>query len=57
MRAEVTKEFKGQGDHDVNERYFVVGEIVNGELAKAAIKAGNAIKVAAPKRESAEVLA
>lgn len=42
MRATVTKEFKGKGDHDDAERYFAVGEVILGDLAKAAVKAGNA---------------
>jgi len=42
MKATVTKEFRGQGDHDAHERYFTVGETVFGALADAAVKAGNA---------------
>lgn len=42
MKATVTKEFKGQGDHDSTERYFVVGETIYGALAEQAVKDGNA---------------
>lgn len=42
MRAIVTKEFKGKGDHDATERYFVEGEIVYGDLAVTAVEAGYA---------------
>jgi hypothetical protein len=42
MRATVTKQFKGKGDHDASDRYFVEGETIYGDLADAAVKAGNA---------------
>jgi len=53
MKAAVTKEFKGRGDHDANERYFIAGETIYGDLAKAAVKAGNAKEVkVAPKAKA-----
>ena len=42
MRAIVTTEFKGQGDHDTTERYFAVGEVIYGALAARAVDEGNA---------------
>ncbi len=45
MKAEVTKDFKGKTDHDATERYFAPGEFIFGELAEAAVKAGNAKEV------------
>lgn len=43
MRAEVTKEFKGQPDNAPGERYFVVGEILYGALAERAVADGCAV--------------
>jgi hypothetical protein len=42
MKAEVTKEFRGTPDNATSERGIAVGEIIFGEFAKAAVKAGNA---------------
>lgn len=42
MRAIVTKEFRGIGDHDKSERFFAVDEVIYGNLAADAVKAGNA---------------
>lgn len=47
MKAKVTREFRGQGDHDTTERYFALDETIYGALAEAAVKAGNAVKEAA----------
>lgn len=48
MRAIVTKEFRGIGDHDRSERYFVPGEVIYGALADVAVKDGNAEEDGAP---------
>lgn len=48
MRAIVTKEFRGIGDHDKSERYFAVGEVIYGALADLAVKDGNADEDGAP---------
>lgn len=49
MKAEVIKEFRGTPDNATTERGIAVGEIIYGDLAKQAVKAGNAKKVAAGK--------
>lgn len=44
MRAIVTKEFRGIGDHDKSERFFAVNEVIYGTLAETAVGAGNAVE-------------
>jgi len=38
MRAKVTKEFKGRRDHESVTRTIAVGEEIDGDLAKVAVR-------------------
>lgn len=49
MKAEVTTEFRGTPDNATSERGIAVGEIIYGDLAKQAVKAGNAKEIAPAK--------
>lgn len=52
MKAEVTKEFRATPDNASSERGIAVGEIIHGDLAAAAVKAGNAKEVGSSKKAS-----
>lgn len=54
MRAEVLREFKGAADGQVHPRLFRPGEIIDGELAKAEVRAGRAKAIEAAPRNKSE---
>lgn len=45
MRAKVTTAFSGRRDHETLPTLIPVGEVITGDLASAAIAAGNATEV------------
>lgn len=54
MRAEVLREFKGAADGEVHPRTFRPGDIIDGGLAKAEVRAGRAKYIEAAPRNKAE---
>lgn len=54
MRAEVLREIKGVVDGEVHPRIFRPGAIIDGDLAKAEVRAGRAKYIEAAPRNKAE---
>ena len=52
--SEVLREFKGAADGQVHPRLFRPGEIIDGELAKAEVRAGRAKAIEAAPRNKSE---